>query len=431
MQTCLAQAASVDGRDAFLKLHIRESIDRAGSPKLVATPLAGLAFSVKDLFDELGQVTTAGSRTLADAAPAAADAPVVARLKAAGGVSIGRTHMVEFAFSGVGINPHYPTPRALDAKRYQSLEAGAQIPCIPGGSSSGAAVSVAAGASWIGLGSDTGGSLRIPAAFNGLVGFKPTAGSVPTEGAWPLSPTLDSVGALTRSARDALLVHNILADRAVRIDEKPWTQRRLALVHHPFTNDLSAPVAAAFWRSVALLRQGGATVVDLQLPELDELAGLQANGGFAAAESYAWHRDLLAARGHLMDPRVASRMQRGESVAAWQYLELQRTRMQWIRRVTQRLVGFDSVVSPTVPVTAAPIADVAPGAERDDAFFRLNALLLRNTSVVNLLDGCAISLPCHQPGECPVGLMFWNTAWQDDAVLSVALQAEGLLTVEG
>jgi aspartyl-tRNA(Asn)/glutamyl-tRNA(Gln) amidotransferase subunit A len=431
MQDCLDRAQSADGQNAFLRLYADRSIEQTADPVLATTPLGGLAFSVKDLFDELGQVTTAGSLALADAPPAAADAPVVARLRAAGGVSIGRSHMVEFAFSGVGINPHHPTPRAVDAKGHQGLGWDAQTARIPGGSSSGAAVSVASGAAWIGLGSDTGGSIRIPAAFNGLVGFKPTARCVPTDGAWPLSPTLDSVGALTRSARDAVLVHSILADQAVRLDAKPWSERRLAVVHQPLTNELSAPVASAFWRSVALLRQGGATVVDLELPELDELSGLQANGGFAAAESYAWHRELLASRGHLIDPRVASRMQRGEAIQAWQYLNLQRARQQWIVRVAQSLSGFDAVVSPTVPVTAPAIADVAPGAERDDAFFRLNALLLRNTSVVNLLDGCAISLPCHQPGEAPVGLMLWHCALHDDTVLSVALQAERLLTVGG
>lgn len=302
--------------------------------------------------------------------------------------------------------------------------------CIPGGSSSGAAVSVASGAAWIGLGSDTGGSIRIPAAFNGLVGFKPTAHLVPTAGAWPLSPTLDSVGALTRSVRDAVWVHSILSDRAARLDAKPWSERRIALVHDPLTSGLSAPVAQAFWRSVEVLQRAGATWVDLNLPELQELAGLQANGGFAAAESFAWHRDLLSSHGHLIDPRVASRMKRGEDMKAWEYLALQRQRSQWMERVAARLAGFDAVVSPTVPITAPPIADFAPGSERDAAFFQLNGLLLRNTSVVNLLDGCAISLPCHQPGEAPVGLMFWLGALQDDTVLSVALQAERLLSVE-
>ena len=393
--------------------------------------LAGLAVTVKDLFDVAGEPTAAGSVALSEAPAAAADAPAVARLRAAGGGLMGRTHMVEFAFSGVGINPHFGTPAAWDARAGRRAAAGADAadapPRIPGGSSSGAGVSVATGAAFVGLGSDTGGSIRIPAALNGIVGFKSTARLVPTTGAVPLSTTLDTACAMTRSTRDAILVHEILAQRRVVRSTSPLRNYRLAVVRTALLDGMDATVAHAYERSLAWLRHAGVHLTELDLPQLAELSTLQSTGGFSAAESYTWHKNLLARRGADYDPRVRARIERGAAMKAFEYIELTQARQDWIARVTQALDGFDAVVSPTVPITAPTIAELAPGAERDDAFFKVNALLLRNTSVVNMLDGCAISIPCHQPGELPVGLMFWNGPLRDDTVLNLALQAETVL----
>ncbi|MEO7242326.1 MAG: amidase [Variovorax sp.] len=384
-----------------------------------STPsLAGLAVSIKDLFDIEGQPTHAGSRVLANAPAAPSDAVAVARLRRAGAAFIGRTQMTEFAFSGVGINPHDGTP----ANPCDSV-----VQRIPGGSTSGGAVSVATGAAFLALGSDTGGSLRIPAALTGVVGFKSTARLVPKQGALPLSTTLDTVGAITRSVRDAVLAHELLSERCVAPATVPLAACRLAVVEHTFLDALEPDVARAFEDSLRALRAAGASVETVAMPELAEVARLNEGGGFSAAESYAWHRLLLERQQLEYDPRVAVRILRGAGMSAWQYLDLQRLRCAFIERVEQKLAVFDAVLSPTVPITAPPLADIAPGSERDEAFFRVNALLLRNPSIINLLDGCAISLPCHAPGALPVGLMLWHGAMHDDALLGLAAQVEAAL----
>jgi aspartyl-tRNA(Asn)/glutamyl-tRNA(Gln) amidotransferase subunit A len=418
IEQSIATAQSTRCRHVFIKTMLEEARTVASSPDIQNKPLAGLAVSVKDLFDMEGHITSAGSIALQDAPPAIHDSVAVARLRRAGAAIIGRTNMTEFAFSGVGVNPHFGTPLNA-ASTNQAL--------IPGGSSSGAAVSVATGAAFIGLGSDTGGSIRIPAALNGIVGFKSTAQRVPLQGVLPLSRTMDTACALTRSVRDAVLVHELLAQRVVTRSSAPLSAYRLGIANTEMQDGLDPTVARAWQRTLKTLRDAGACIVDLPLPEISELAQIQATGGFAAAESYAWHRHLLEYQGSHYDPRVASRIQRGASISACDYLELQVARRDWIERMGTALLGVDAILSPTVPIVAPPLAEVAPGVERDNAFFRVNALLLRNTSVINMLDGCAISLPCHQPDELPVGLMVWAGSQHDDTVLNIAQQIEILL----
>jgi aspartyl-tRNA(Asn)/glutamyl-tRNA(Gln) amidotransferase subunit A len=323
--------------------------------------------------------------------------------------------MTEFAFSGVGVNPHHGTPANLCDPATRR---------IPGGSSSGAAISVASGAAFIGLGSDTGGSIRIPAALNGIVGFKNTARLVPTDGALPLSTTLDTVCAMTRSVRDAITAHEILAARRVTAGTAPLSASRLAVVKDMYFDEIEPAVAHAFDRTMRTLRAAGARIDEIALPELADLRSINATGGFSAAEAYAWHRLLLERSGAGYDPRVAQRILKGATMKAHEYIELVRARRDWITRMEAALAPFDALLSPTVPLVAPRLAEVAPGAERDEAFFRINTLLLRNPSVVNMLDGCALSLPCHAEGELPVGLMLWHAALHDDAVLAVALQVE-------
>ncbi|MDB5881583.1 MAG: amidase-like protein [Ramlibacter sp.] len=418
LEACLAIAQSPACQHAFLRIDAQDARRQAADPGNAAKPLAGLAVSIKDLYDIAEQPTPAGSKVLADAPPATHDSPAVARLRAAGAALIGRTNMSEFAFSGVGLNPHYGTP---------ANPADAKTPRIPGGSSSGAAVSVATGAAFIGLGSDTGGSIRIPAALCGIVGFKNTARLTPTEGALPLSTTLDTVSAMTRSVRDTILAHEILAQRKVARNDKPLSAMRFAVARASMLDGLDATVATAFERALKTLRAGGAQIEEIPLEAIRDLGAIQSTGGFSAAESYAWHRALLASSGAGYDPRVRMRIEKGAAMKAYEYIDLIRARHDWIVRVHAALAGFDAVLSPTTPIVAAPIAQVAPGAERDEEFFRVNALLLRNCSVVNMLDGCAISIPCHVAGELPVGLMIWQCAMQDDAVLNIALRAEQAL----
>ncbi len=421
IETCIANASAPACSHVFRRTMFESARAAALEPRNQALPLAGLAVSIKDLFDIQGQTTAAGSAALQDAPVASNDCPAVARLRQAGAALVGRTNMVEFAFSGVGINPHFGTPAAV---------CDSDVPRVPGGSSSGAAVSVAAGAAFVGLGSDTGGSIRIPAALNGIVGFKSTARLVPTHGAIPLSTTLDTVCAMTRSVRDAITVHEVLAACTVAASTKPVHAWRLALCSRLFLDGLDSTVARAWERSLQRLRAGGMQIVEIDIPELAELPLFQAGGGIAGVESHAWHRQLLQHSRDLYDPRVRARIERGSQMLAWEYIDLLQARRHWIARVEQRLQGFDAVISPTVPIVAPAIAQLAPGAERDDAFFLTNGQLLRNTSVVNLLDGCAISLPCHAAEELPVGLMLWHAALHDDAVLQLALAVEQTLSTQ-
>lgn len=425
----LDKAASGDCDHVWVAPPVREAVhaqlqalEHQQGAALPQTPLAGLAVSVKDLFDVAGERTTAGSALLGPAhlnVPLAQrDAPAVARLRAAGAVVFGRTQMSEFAFSGVGINPHHGTPRnprdlAVDR--------------VPGGSSSGGAVSVATGAAWAALGSDTGGSLRIPAALCGIVGFKSTARLVPAEGAFPLSTTLDTVGAMTLSVRDAIRLHEVLARRTVVRSPAPLSACRLAVPQNTLLDGLDPTVARSFRQTLEHLSAAGARIETLTLPELDELPGLMARGTLPAAEAHALHRGWLADHAALYDPRVRSRIERGGEMLAADYIDLLQHRRAWIARMERALAPYDALLSPTVPIVAPPLAQLAPGAARDDDFFRANALLLRNPSVINFLDGCALSLPCQARGDLPVGLMVWHAGGHDDAVLHVAQQTEHVL----
>ncbi|MES2098601.1 MAG: amidase [Pseudomonadota bacterium] len=419
LDACIDAARSDANRHTFISTSFdaagetARAVDARRATGAATAPLAGLAVSVKDLFDVRGEVTAAGSTVLATNLPAADDCPAVARLRRAGAAFIGRTNMSEFAFSGVGINPHFGTP-ANPATAKLDAE-----PRIPGGSTSGGAVSVVTGAAWAALGSDTGGSIRIPAALQGLVGFKNTARLTPTDGAIPLSTTLDTACAITRSVRDAVLLHEVLADRRVALAGKPIAALRLAVPTTVMLDGLDASVARAFERALATLRAAGAQIDEIALPALADVPP-----SFSPPEAWAWHRHLLATRQAEYDPRVAMRIRRGEGVSAADYIDLLQVRRAWIAKVEAAMTGFDAMLSPTVPIVAPPIA---PLIASDDAFFATNALLLRNPSLVNMLDGCALSLPCHADAEMPVGLMVWSGALRDDAVLDVSLTIEAAL----
>jgi amidase/aspartyl-tRNA(Asn)/glutamyl-tRNA(Gln) amidotransferase subunit A len=379
-------------------------------------PLAGMPVSVKDLFDVAGHPTTAASKAMADATPAAQDCTAVARLRAAGALLVGHTNLSEFAFSGVGINPHHGTPVNPCSPSGTSL--------IPGGSTSGGAVSVATGAAFAALGSDTGGSIRIPAALQGLVGFKNTQRLTTLDRTVPLSSTLDTACAITRTVGDAVLLHAVLAARTPRLLGRPIAALRLAVPHTLMLDALESPVARAFDAALSALRASGARIDDLALPQLADVAALFAQGGFAAAESWAWHRRRLAEREADYDPRVAMRIRRGAAMSAADYIDLHHARNAWIARMEAGIRGYDALLSPTLPMVAPPMA---PLQASDDRFMATNLLLLRNPSAVNMLDGCALSLPCPTDGGLPVGLMVWGPALADDGVLEASLAIEAVL----
>jgi len=383
---------------------------------LVPSPLAGIPVSVKDLFDVAGSPTRAGSVVLSAAPPAVADAPVVARLRAAGAVIVGRTNMTEFAYSGLGINPHYGTPR----NPYDRATGR-----IPGGSSSGAAISVTDGMAVVALGTDTGGSVRIPAALCGLCGFKPTASRVPTAGAYPLSFTLDSIGPLATSVRDCALTDAILAGDATPLEPPPPAARLRFLAPTTLVLDgADAHVLASFERALAALRAAGASVDVAPLPALDGIAGVTAGGGFSAAEAYAWHRALLERHEAQYDPQIARRILRGKTLTAADYIDLLRARAAYIAALRAQTDGYDALLWPTCAIVAPPIAGLLAD---DEAYARINLLVLRNTSLINAADGCALTVPMHAPGTAPAGLMIAGANGNDRRILALGATVERAL----
>jgi aspartyl-tRNA(Asn)/glutamyl-tRNA(Gln) amidotransferase subunit A len=377
--------------------------------------LAGAPVSIKDLYDVAGETTLAGSVIRPGRPAAPADAPAVARLRAAGAAVLGKTNMSEFAFSGVGANPHFGTP---------ANPADTAVARIPGGSSSGAAVSVAAGLCVAGLGSDTGGSIRIPAALCGIVGFKNTQSRVPLQGAFPLSHTLDTVCAMAASVEDCLTVDGVLSGHPLPAVPRPLDGVRLAIPQTLVLDALDATVAAAFARALTRLSAAGARLVEVPLKELAEIASINAPGGFSPVEAWAVHRDDMRTQRERYDHRVAARIALGEAVSAADYIVMQQRRRDWIARMGRALAGFDAMLCPTVPIVAPPVADLLAS---DEAFFKANGLLLRNTFVGNFLDGCSFSLPCHAEGELPVGLMLTAPGGQDAWLAGVALAVEAAL----
>jgi aspartyl-tRNA(Asn)/glutamyl-tRNA(Gln) amidotransferase subunit A len=422
---CLAKIAEKDGEGARAFIHVdaeaaieaAEAMDRLREVRAAPSPYAGIPISIKDLFDIKGQVTRAGSRALDDSPPAVADAPAVARLRRAGFVVIGRTNMTEFAYSGIGINPHYGTPKGAWQR---------SVGHVPGGSSSGAAVSVVDGMAHGALGTDTGGSCRIPAAYNGIVGFKPTQRRVPLDGAVPLSSSLDSIGPLARTVNCCAVLDAVLANEQVApLQPRPIRGMRLAVPTTVALDDLDDAVAKAFERALEKLAREGALIERIAVPEFLDIAPMSAKGGFAAAESYAWHRYLIVAKGDIYDPRVAGRILRGESQSAADYIDLVNARKSLVARAAARLAPYDALVLPSTANTPPRIADM----KDDQAFTKANLLSLRNCTLINMINGCGISLPIQRDGEAPVGLMLAASGGSDRRIFELAAAMEGVIRV--
>jgi aspartyl-tRNA(Asn)/glutamyl-tRNA(Gln) amidotransferase subunit A len=422
---CLARIADTAGEgarafilvDAEAAIEAAEAMDRLREVKAAPSPFAGIPVSIKDLFDINGQVTRAGSRALDDSAPAEADAPAVARLRRAGFIVIGRTNMTEFAYSGIGINPHFGTPKGAWQR---------SVGHVPGGSSSGAAVSVVDRMAHGALGTDTGGSCRIPAAFNGIVGFKPTQHRVPLDGGVPLSFTLDSFGPLARTVGCCAVLDAVLADEPIKpLQPRSIKGMRLAVPTTVALDELEEAVALTFERALETLSRQGALIERIAVPEFLDVGVMNTKGGFAAAESYAWHRYLIVSHGEVYDPRVAMRIRRGEAISAADYIDLIEMRKSLIARSTVRLAPYDALVLPTTANTPPRIADLAD----DKAFTAANLLALRNCTLINMIDGCAISLPCHREGEVPVGLMLAAAGGSDRRIFELAAGMEAAIRV--
>lgn len=410
-----------EGARAFTKVYadqaraMADAADTLRKARRAPGRYAGIPIALKDLFDVAGGPTPAGSAVLAKAPPAAVNAPVVARMLAAGFVPVGRTNMTEFAFSGLGINPHYGTPASPWDRASRR---------IPGGSSSGTAVAVADGMAAAGLGTDTGGSCRIPAAFCGIVGYKPTARRVPITGVLPLATSLDSVGPLAPTVAccaeiDAVLAGaDAVAPVAARLDGL-----RVAVPENVVLDGMDAFVSAGFDRALSVLSAAGARVERVRFAEFDELPAVNAKGGLTAGEAYAWHRGLLTTRGAEYDQRVRVRMLRGEGMSAADYIDVLNARARLVASFDRATSGYDVLAMPTVPVIAPRIADL----EDADAYNRVNMLVLRNTAIGNFMDRCAISVPCHRAGDAPVGLMLMGETMGDARLFGIAAAVEAAL----
>jgi aspartyl-tRNA(Asn)/glutamyl-tRNA(Gln) amidotransferase subunit A len=410
-----------EGSRTFIKVQAdqaRAMADAMDSLRRVGRALgryAGIPIALKDLFDIAGEPTPAGSKVLTGAPPAKANAVVVARMLAAGFVPVGRVNMTEFAFSGLGINPHYGTPSSPWDRASQR---------IPGGSSSGTAVAVADGMAAAGLGTDTGGSCRIPAAFCGVVGYKPTARRVPIAGVLPLAPSLDSVGPLAPSVGCCAVIDAILAGEAPALPARAaLSGLRLAVPANIVLDGMDATVAAAFDRALARLSQAGAKIVRPRFPAFDAIGPVNTKGGFAASEAFAWHRTLLATKGAQYDPRIRVRIARGEGMSAADYLDLVAARVRIIAQFDVETRDYDALVMPTVPIIAPRIAAL----EDEREYNRVNMLILRNTALGNFLDRCAISVPCHMEGDAPVGLMLMGETLGDQRLFSIAAAVEAAM----
>ena len=421
LEAAIARIADVNSEGARACLTVYADTARAAADasdtraRLGAAlgPLDGVIVSIKDLFDVAGEPTRAGSQVLANAPPAIVDAPVIARLRQAGAVIVAKTNMSEFAFSGVGTNPHYGTPgNPADRAR------------VPGGSTSGGAVAVADAMCEITIGTDTGGSTRIPAALCGLVGFKPTKSRVPTDGAYPLSATLDSIGPMASTVDACARADAVLAG------DDPWVLQptslrglRIGIPQGLPLRDLDDSVAARFAEASASLARNGVSLSEQHFPIFDDMVRVNSSASISVVEGYLVHRELLSARGGEYDPLVRGRLEGGARVSGEDFAAMLRERGALARAMDDRLSDLDALVLPTTPIVAPTIAEVSTS----EGFTAKNRLLLRNTAIANFFDLCAISLPMPRAGGLPTGLMLVGRNGQDRRLFQMAAAVERLL----
>ena len=409
-----------EGRRACLTVYresaraAAEAADARAKAGISLGPLDGAIVSIKDLFDVAGEVTRAGSKLVAEEGkPAVEDAVVVRRLRSAGCVIVAKSNMTEFAFSGVGANPHFGTPgNPADRAR------------IPGGSSSGGAVAVADGMCEIAIGSDTGGSTRLPAALCGIVGYKPSRQRVPTAGVFPLSWSLDSIGPMARTVAQCAKADAVMAGEAPRtLEPAPLANLRVGVAQGLPLERLDDSIAKPFAAALGRLEKAGCRLSDETLPLLAELTEINAKGGIVPAEAFAIHRDRMARRGDAIDPNVRARLERAATIPAHDYIDMTRARSDLVRAMDARLSDLDVLAMPTTPLVAPLMSEVAA----PDEFARRNAMLLRNTTLWNFFDCCAISLPLPRAGGLPAGLMLVARNGHDRRLFGIAAAVERLL----
>lgn len=424
VEHCLANIAAPDGEghNAFLSVYKQRALaeadacDAARHQETHLSPFTGIPLSIKDLFDVAGQVTTAGSHVLDEQPAAMHDAPVVSALRKAGFIIIGKTNMTEFAYSGLGINPHYGTPASPYDRRNRR---------IPGGSSSGAAVSVTDEMAAAAIGTDTGGSTRIPAALCGLVGFKPTAERISTKGCVPLSTSLDSVGPIANTVTCCALLDAVMAGESdIAVQPFPEVGLRLGVLNGFAMEELDSTVANTFDEALQRLAKRGVLVKNHNLPELESYYAHINRACIVGAEAYAFHQQYLQDRQDFYDPWVLERIKSSSTYSASDYIDTQKRREQCQQDTLSRNIGLDAIVLPTVPLIPQPIASLSHDPEES---IRVNGLNLRNTSIANVLNAPSISIPCHGPNEAPVGFMLIGKSGADRQLLSIASSIEAII----
>jgi len=424
LDRCIDNIEDPNGQGS--KVFIRKFYDQARQAALASNSvrkaqkdvpiLSGIPFAVKDLFDLAGSITSAGSLVLKKNPAALKDAPVIDRLRKAGAVIIGTTNMTEFAMGGLGINPHYGTPlNPYDRNTGR----------IPGGSSAGAAVAITDKMAFGSIGSDTAGSIQMPASLCGITGFKPTARRVPLDGSVPLAPSLDSIGPLANSVSCCILIDSVISgQKYIPLTGLSAKKIRLAIPQNYVLNDLDLDVSNAFSSALTRLSKAGIELKEVAFPEFDEIKNLPVNGSFSTIEGYAWHRKLLNENQGLYDPIVANRFMNGASVLAADYIDLINARSNLINRCNSRTKDFDAFIMPTLPLTAPPISSFE---NNSSIWLETNKRLIRNPGIANLLDRCAISIPCAEPGNAPVGISLVGECMGDQHLFSIALEIEKIL----
>ena len=423
VETCLAAIASDDGARAFISVNAETArkqanrIDRLRSAGAALPPFAGVTLSVKDLFDVAGEVTMAGSKVLAETPAADRDATVVARLRAAGFIIIGRANMTEFAYSGLGMNPHYGNPRSP----YGRDEGEGRI---AGGSSSGSAVSIADNMAAATIGTDTGGSTRAPAAMCGIVGMKPTARRMPSHGVYPLSTSFDAAGPMATSVQCCAILDDLMTGGNGHAETPfPVAGLRLALPRGYLFEDLDPEVASAFDAAVDRLSAAGAHITDIRLDHLEELRPANRPKSIVSAEAHEQHRQMMATRRESYDPYVAARLDAGGDISAADFIAMIREREQTAAAVKAVTRPFDALVLPTSPAIPIPIDEL----QEIDSLMKGSARVLRNTALSNYLDRPTVTLPCHAPGTPPVGLSLMGSRGHDRRLLAIAAGVETVM----
>jgi aspartyl-tRNA(Asn)/glutamyl-tRNA(Gln) amidotransferase subunit A len=426
LESCLEHYADPigEGVRAFISLDVKvareaaEESDRRRAAGRSRSPYEGIPIAIKDLFDVAGEQTRAGSRVFDARLPATRDATVIARLRAAGFMPFGRTNMTEFAYSGLGINAHFGTP----LNPWHRAEGR-----IPGGSTSGGAVAVKDGMAPIALGSDTGGSCRIPAAFCGIVGFKPTASRIPTIGTVPLSPSFDSVGSLGNDVESCAIIDAVLSGDAPRsVGDFPVDGAKLAVPQMLVLDGLDSEVAQSFEQAISRLSKAGARIVNLDLKELGEIPKINARGGIVNAEAWGYHRRIVETLAERYDPWVLARFEAGKRMNVADYIEMRELRADLIARVAEITAPFDALIFPTVAVVPPTLISL----QDPDYSGKANGLILRNAAVGNFIDRCAVSIPCHEPGSAPVGLMLIGETGADRRLLALAKALEPIINLD-